>query len=227
MPYFKAHADKMADAIDTVRQCREAVGVDVDLCVEIHRRLTPSEAVVLARGIEPYHPFFYEDPIAAGLLGRDGGDGGQDPHPHRHRRAAAHDLRVRDAAAAGRRAVRAARRLPVRRPDPRQKDRRPGRGALRPGRPAQSARPGEHGGLHATRGLHPELRPAGVSAGGGPPAEERPGPQDARSSRTASWSSRTRRASAWSWPRTPPSGIPTGRGPCAPGCTRTVRLWIR
>ena len=61
-PFFKTHADKMADAIDTVRQYREAVGVDVDLCIEIHRRLTPSEAVVLARGIEPFHPFFYEDP---------------------------------------------------------------------------------------------------------------------------------------------------------------------
>ena len=62
-PYFKTHADKMADAIDTVRRYREAVGNAVDLCIEIHRRLTPAEAVVLGRGIEPYHPFFYEDPI--------------------------------------------------------------------------------------------------------------------------------------------------------------------
>jgi galactonate dehydratase len=68
VPYFKAHARKMADAIDTIRQCREAVGADVDLCVEIHRRLTPSEAVVLARGIEPYHPFFYEDPTLPDYL---------------------------------------------------------------------------------------------------------------------------------------------------------------
>ena len=62
VPFFKTHADKMDDAIDTVRQYREAVGNDVDLCIEIHRRLTPAEAVVLARGIEPYRPFFYEDP---------------------------------------------------------------------------------------------------------------------------------------------------------------------
>jgi galactonate dehydratase len=61
--YFKTHTDKMHDAIETVRAYREAVGDDVDLCVEIHRRLTPSEAIVLARGIEPYRPFFYEDPI--------------------------------------------------------------------------------------------------------------------------------------------------------------------
>ena len=63
MPFFKTHASKMADAIDTVRQYREAVGNEVDLCVEIHRRLTPHEAIVLARGIEQYKPYFYEDPI--------------------------------------------------------------------------------------------------------------------------------------------------------------------
>jgi galactonate dehydratase len=63
VPYFKTHASKIRDAIDTVRQYREAVGTDVDLCIEIHRRLTPAEAVVLARGIEPFHPMFYEDPI--------------------------------------------------------------------------------------------------------------------------------------------------------------------
>jgi galactonate dehydratase len=63
VPFFKTHAEKMRDAIDTVRRYREAVGDDVDLCIEIHRRLTPAEAVVLARGIEEFHPFFYEDPI--------------------------------------------------------------------------------------------------------------------------------------------------------------------
>jgi galactonate dehydratase len=63
IPYFKSHAEKMRDAIETVRLYREAVGDEVDLCIEIHRRLAPHEAIVLARGIEPYHPFFYEDPI--------------------------------------------------------------------------------------------------------------------------------------------------------------------
>jgi galactonate dehydratase len=61
-PFFKTHAHKIGAAIETVRQYRQAVGDEVDLCIEIHRQLTPSEAVVLARGIEPYHPFFYEDP---------------------------------------------------------------------------------------------------------------------------------------------------------------------
>ena len=63
IPYFKTHASKIRDAIDTVGMYRDAVGDSVDLCIEIHRRLTPAEAVVLARGIEDFHPYFYEDPI--------------------------------------------------------------------------------------------------------------------------------------------------------------------
>jgi galactonate dehydratase len=62
-PYFQTHADKIRDAIDAVRQYRDAAGSDMDLCIEIHRRLTPAEAIALARGIEEFHPFFYEDPI--------------------------------------------------------------------------------------------------------------------------------------------------------------------
>ena len=62
IPYFKTHVDKMGDAIDAVRQYREAAGDDVDICIEIHRQLTPAEAIVLANGIEQYHPMFYEDP---------------------------------------------------------------------------------------------------------------------------------------------------------------------
>lgn len=55
-------AKKIGDAIERVAAYREAVGNDVDLCVEIHRRLNIPEAIAFARGIEPYHPFFLEDP---------------------------------------------------------------------------------------------------------------------------------------------------------------------
>ncbi len=61
--YFKTHADKIEDATDTVRRYREAVGNDVDLCIEIHRRMTPTEAIQLGRSIERYTPYFYEDPV--------------------------------------------------------------------------------------------------------------------------------------------------------------------
>lgn len=63
LPYFKTHVDKIEDAIETVAAYRAAVGRDVDLGIEIHRQLTPTEAIVLGRGIEPYHLFFYEDPV--------------------------------------------------------------------------------------------------------------------------------------------------------------------
>lgn len=62
IPYFKTHVRKIADAIAAVGRYREAAGDDVDICIEVHRRLTPSEAIALARGIEQYHPLFYEDP---------------------------------------------------------------------------------------------------------------------------------------------------------------------
>jgi galactonate dehydratase len=62
-PYFKTHSKKIKEAVDRVGMYREAVGDDVDLCIEIHRRLTPAEAIALGRGIEKFRPFFYEDPI--------------------------------------------------------------------------------------------------------------------------------------------------------------------
>jgi galactonate dehydratase len=63
VPFFKTHADKMGDAIETVEAYREAAGTGVDLCIEIHRQLTPTESITLAKGIEQFHPLFYEDPI--------------------------------------------------------------------------------------------------------------------------------------------------------------------
>jgi len=62
-PYFETHARKIKNAIDRVAAFRQAVGDDVDLCIEIHRQLTAAEAIELARGIEPFHPLFYEDPV--------------------------------------------------------------------------------------------------------------------------------------------------------------------
>ena len=62
--YFKPHAAKLAEAADNVRQIRKAVGEEVDLCIEIHRRLGVAEAIVFASMIEPYRPLFYEDPIS-------------------------------------------------------------------------------------------------------------------------------------------------------------------
>jgi galactonate dehydratase len=62
-PWFRSHARKMEQAIENVRRVREAVGLEVDLCVEIHGRMTPAEAVTLGHRLEPFLPMFIEDPI--------------------------------------------------------------------------------------------------------------------------------------------------------------------
>ena len=64
VPYCKGHARKIGDAVAIVRDLRAALGPDVDLCIEIHRRLSPAEAVAFAAEIAPYRPMFYEDPMA-------------------------------------------------------------------------------------------------------------------------------------------------------------------
>ncbi|WP_414499627.1 mandelate racemase/muconate lactonizing enzyme family protein [Zymobacter sp. IVIA_12111.31 C1] len=64
-PYFEPHAREIGNAIERIGRYREAVGNDVDLCIEVHRRLKPADAIVLAEGIAPFHPCFIEDPVGA------------------------------------------------------------------------------------------------------------------------------------------------------------------
>ena len=52
-------------AVERVRTVREAVGPDVDVLLEIHRRLAPMHAVRLARAVEQYRPFWFEEPVWA------------------------------------------------------------------------------------------------------------------------------------------------------------------
>ena len=61
--YFKTHAQKIDDGVRVVADLRDAMGPEVDLCIEIHRRLTPAEAIVFAAEIAPFRPMFYEDPM--------------------------------------------------------------------------------------------------------------------------------------------------------------------
>ncbi len=62
-PYFETYARKIAGGAERIGKIREAVGLDVDLCIENHRRLNPAEAVALAVQLEPLLPMFYEDPL--------------------------------------------------------------------------------------------------------------------------------------------------------------------
>lgn len=61
--YFKTHVKKIDDAVERVRRMRQAAGEDMDICLEVHRRLTPAEAIEFARAVEPFRPMFIEDPI--------------------------------------------------------------------------------------------------------------------------------------------------------------------
>ena len=57
------------EAVENVRAVREAVGPKVDLLVEVHRRLAPMHAVRIARMLEPFDPFWYEEPVSARDMG--------------------------------------------------------------------------------------------------------------------------------------------------------------
>lgn len=58
-------AEQEQRAIDNVAAVREAVGSKVDILVEVHRRLAPMHAIRVARAIEQYRPFWYEEPVLA------------------------------------------------------------------------------------------------------------------------------------------------------------------
>lgn len=51
------------EAVERVGTLRETVGDGVDIGVEIHRRLSPGDAITLAAALEQFHPLYYEDPI--------------------------------------------------------------------------------------------------------------------------------------------------------------------
>ena len=52
-------------AIECVRIVREAVGPDIELLIEVHRRLAPMHAIRIAHALEEFNPFWYEEPVSA------------------------------------------------------------------------------------------------------------------------------------------------------------------
>ena len=57
--------DDESAAVECVRAVRDAVGPDIDLLIEVHRRLAPTHAVRVARMMEEFNPFWYEEPVSA------------------------------------------------------------------------------------------------------------------------------------------------------------------
>jgi len=52
-------------AVERVKTVREAVGPDVDILIEVHRRLAPMHAIRVAHMMEEYKPFWYEEPTSS------------------------------------------------------------------------------------------------------------------------------------------------------------------
>ncbi|NLF01641.1 MAG: mandelate racemase/muconate lactonizing enzyme family protein [Anaerolineales bacterium] len=50
-------------ALQQFQAVREAVGEDIEITFDVHTRLDLPEAVWLCREVEPFHPFFMEDPL--------------------------------------------------------------------------------------------------------------------------------------------------------------------
>ena len=62
-PYSDGNAAMLYKAERRIAKIREAVGEEIDLCLELHRRLEPGLAIQLSARLEPYNPMFLEDPI--------------------------------------------------------------------------------------------------------------------------------------------------------------------
>ena len=52
-------------AVQQFEALRTALGDEVELCMDVHTRLDPADAISLLRAVEPYRPFFMEDPVRA------------------------------------------------------------------------------------------------------------------------------------------------------------------
>jgi galactonate dehydratase len=64
---WRTHISRRVEqqAVATVKAVRDAVGPDIDLLIEVHRRLAPMHAVRVARQMEEFEPFWYEEPTSA------------------------------------------------------------------------------------------------------------------------------------------------------------------
>jgi galactonate dehydratase len=62
---WRLYVDRSVEdaAVDNVRAVREAVGPEVEILVEVHRRLAPMHAIRVARALEPVAPYWFEEPV--------------------------------------------------------------------------------------------------------------------------------------------------------------------
>ncbi|MDA0676455.1 MAG: mandelate racemase/muconate lactonizing enzyme family protein [Chloroflexi bacterium] len=58
-----AYSEMLKKGVDIVAAVRETVGWEMDLAIDIHRNMQPSEAVAFCEELEPFRLYFVEDPI--------------------------------------------------------------------------------------------------------------------------------------------------------------------
>ncbi len=51
------------NGIEQVKAVREELGDEIEICLDVHTRLDPAASIALCKGVEPYRPFFIEDPL--------------------------------------------------------------------------------------------------------------------------------------------------------------------
>ena len=59
----KSFTEWSNESVNNVAAVKETVGDSVDVCVEIHRQMSPAEGISLGKRLEQFSPFFYEDPM--------------------------------------------------------------------------------------------------------------------------------------------------------------------
>jgi galactonate dehydratase len=55
--------EEQRHSLELVEAVRDAVGADVEILIEMHGRFTPSQAIRLARELEPFAPSWIEEPV--------------------------------------------------------------------------------------------------------------------------------------------------------------------
>jgi L-alanine-DL-glutamate epimerase-like enolase superfamily enzyme len=56
-------SEAIRESVKMFEAVRGALGDKVEICFDVHTRLDPADAIQLCRAVEPYQPFFMEDPI--------------------------------------------------------------------------------------------------------------------------------------------------------------------
>ena len=59
----------ISEAVEAVAAVRDAIGMEIDLGLEIHRNLQPDQAITLASELAPFRLKFYEDPLPPESVG--------------------------------------------------------------------------------------------------------------------------------------------------------------